>query len=97
MQRSLNERLGDALRNAGRGPEAANAYRAAAKGASVDRRLINQRLAAEQLLYSGHLDEGLSTIEDVLGTVNLRLAKTPTRALISLLRRRFRLRLRRQS
>lgn len=93
-RRSLDERLGDALRNAGRGAEAAAAYLAAADGASVERRLANQRLAAEQLLYTGHLDDGLRIIDDVLRTVNLSLAKTPTRALLSLLWRRFRLKVR---
>ncbi len=93
-RRSLDERLGDALRNAGRGAEAAAAYLAAAEGAPVERRLVNQRLAAEQLLYTGHLDDGLRIIDDVLRTVNLSLAKTPTRALLSLLWRRFRLKVR---
>ena len=60
----------------------------------LERRLVCQRLAAEQLLYSGHLDEGLRTIEDVLATVNLKLAKTARRALMSLLWRRLRLRMR---
>ncbi|HEV7559516.1 MAG TPA: AAA family ATPase, partial [Kofleriaceae bacterium] len=94
VRRSLNERLGDALRNAGRGMEAAAAYRAAAEGASVERRLICQRLAAEQLLYTGHVDEGLKMIENVLANVHMRLAKTPTRAVMSLLWRRLRLRMR---
>ncbi len=93
-RRSLDERLGDALRNAGRGAEAAAAYLAAADGAAVARRLVNQRLAAEQLLYTGHLDDGLRIIDDVLRTVNLSLAKTPTRALFSLVWRRFRLKVR---
>lgn len=94
VRRALDEKLGDALRNAGRGAEAAAAYLAAADGAAVERRLVCQRLAAEQLLYSGHLDEGLRIIDDVLSTVHLRLAKTPTRALVSLLWRRLRLRMR---
>jgi serine/threonine protein kinase len=94
VRRSLNEKLGDALRNGGRGPEAAAAYQAAADGAPIEQRLVRQRLAAEQLMYSGHLDEGLRIIEDVLATVNLRLAKTARGSLMTLLWRRFRLRLR---
>ncbi len=94
LRRSLNQRLGDALRNAGRGAEAAVAYLAAADGAPLEMRLVSQRMAAEQLLYTGHLDEGLRIIDDVLRTVHLSLAKTPTRALMSLLWRRFRLKVR---
>src|SRR5262249_43045000 len=76
VARQLNERLADALRNAGRGVEAAAAYQAAVPGAPEDTQLIYRRLAAEQLLYSGHHDEGLAAIEDVLESVGLRLAKT---------------------
>jgi serine/threonine protein kinase len=94
VRRSLNEKLGDALRNGGRGAEAAAAYQAAADGAPIEQRLVRQRLAAEQLMYSGHLDEGLRIIEDVLAQVNLRLAKTARGSLMTLLWRRFRLRLR---
>jgi serine/threonine protein kinase len=94
VARALTERLADALRNAGRGVEAAAAYRAAVAGAPVDHQLIYQRLAAEQLLYSGYYEEGLAAIEEVLSTVGLRLAKTPRRALVSLLWGRLRLRLR---
>ena len=93
-RRTLNERLGDALRNAGRGFEAATAFSAAAAGASFERRLINQRYAAEQLLYSGRFDEGMRAIAEVLREIGLKMPPTPTRALLSLLWRRFRMRIR---
>ena len=93
-RRTLNERLADALRNAGRGPEAASAFFAAADGASFERRLRNQRFAAEQLLYSGQFEEGMRAIAEVLRAVKLTMPATPTRALMSLLWRRFKLRLR---
>ena len=93
-RRTLNERLADALRNAGRGPEAAAAFFAAAEGASFERRLLNQRFAAEQLLYSGQFEEGMRAIAEVLRAVKLAMPATPTRALLSLLWRRFKLRLR---
>src|SRR5207248_1449637 len=53
-----------------------------------------KRRAAEQLLLSGRIDEGIAVIEDVLRTIGLKLAPTPFRALLSLGLRRVLLRLR---
>src|SRR5207237_300864 len=47
-----------------------------------------KRRAAEQLLRSGHVDEGKAALEAVLPEVQMRLAKTPMRALIALGARR---------
>lgn len=80
--------LGHALACAGRGPDAARAYEEAAKGATVAENLEYRRRAAEQLLRSGHVDEGLTVLETVLSAVGMRLSKSPRRALISLLWRR---------
>jgi hypothetical protein len=81
--------LGDALANAGRGPEAAAAYEAATDGATPFEQLDLRRRAAEQLLCSGHIDRGLDVIQDVLGSVRMRLAKTPLGALVALVWLRF--------
>ena len=90
----LSARLGDALANAGRGPEAARALLAAAEGANAAKTLDLQRRAAEQLLISGHIDDGLATLRSVLAAVGMRMPTTPTRALLRLLLRRAHIRLR---
>ncbi len=93
-RQSLLSLLGDALSNAGRGPEAARAYAEAAELALGTDALELQRRAAEQLLRSGHIDEGLVALERVLASAGMRLAQTPRRALWSLLIGRMRVRLR---
>jgi hypothetical protein len=90
----LRERLADALVHGGRGAEAAEAYMIAAEGAYAAEALQYQRLAAQQLLIKGHVDEGLRVMSLVLGAMGMKLAPTPMRALLSLLYRRARLRLR---
>jgi len=98
--RGFRVRLGDALANAGRGGEAAEAYLAAAASdgvrdelrASEDRDL--RRRGAEQLLRSGHFDQGLEVLRATLLAVGMRIPKTPGRALLSLLVRRAQRRLR---
>ena len=90
----IRVKLGDALANAGRGRDAAHAYLAAVEGATAADRLELQRRAAEQLLRSGHIDEGFDAIRAVLATMGMRLAGSPRRAMISMLLRRLQIRLR---
>lgn len=90
----LKAGLGDALVNAGRGAEAAQVFLDAVQYAGSTRALDFQRRAAEQLLLSGHIDEGLEVIRAVLAAVGYKLAPGPKRALASLLVRRAHLRLR---
>jgi hypothetical protein len=91
--RFLSARAADALANAGRGAEAAARYLEAAAGAPAHQALEFRRLAAEHLLASGHMDEGLDVARHVLGMVHMRLPRTPQGALAALLVKRVRVRL----
>jgi serine/threonine protein kinase len=92
--RSLGRRLGDALTNAGRGAEAAQAYLTAAESATAAETLELKRLASTQLLISGHLDEGLALLRTLFTPLGLSMPETPRRALWSLRWHRAILRLR---
>jgi hypothetical protein len=93
-ERALEINLGDALAQAGRGPAAAEAYRAAARDANAAVKLDLDRRAAEQLLRSGHFDEGLAAIRLVLTTIGLKLPESPILVIFELLVLRLVLRLR---
>ncbi len=92
--RDLRVLRADALANAGRGADAAALYHESAASASPADALDLRRRAAEQLLRSGHVDEGLATLRTVLGAVGMRFPATPARALTSLLFKRAHIRLR---
>jgi len=85
----LKRGLAEALVNAGRPAEAAQAYLDLAQLTSARHSLEFKRRAAEQLLMGGHIDEGLALIRSVLAAVGLSYPATPKGALISLLLRRL--------
>jgi predicted ATPase len=62
----LRVKLGDALSNAGKGPESAEAYLLAAESVRGVESLELRRRAAAQLMMSGRTDEGLALIRQVL-------------------------------
>ncbi len=90
----LRERLGTALARAGRGPEAAAEFLLAAEEAPVDYAMSLRVCAAEQMLRTGHLDEGSRLFDDILHQLGMRIPATPRRALFSVLGLRARIRLR---
>jgi serine/threonine protein kinase len=92
--RELRVKLGDALVNAGRGAEAARAYLSARQGASAVESRVLQRRAAEQLLLSGHVDEGRTHMREVLRAFDMVLPRSDRQSLLGLLWTRVRLRMR---
>ena len=65
-RRAVHRKLGDALSNADRGPEAAAAYLASADGASPHDAIRLRASAASQLLRSGHIHRGIAMLEDLV-------------------------------
>ncbi len=92
--RRLRRQLGDALTHAGRGPEAARAYLQALVGAPAAEAIELRRLAAQELLRSGHIAEGMQTIQEVLKVIGMKLPRSHARALLSLGWQRARIALR---
>jgi tRNA A-37 threonylcarbamoyl transferase component Bud32/tetratricopeptide (TPR) repeat protein len=92
--RPLRTRLAGALANGGRGLDAAEAYLQAAEGAPPAEQLELEQRAAGQYLGSGYFDQGIRMADRVLRQVGMKLAPTPTHALVSIVLRRAFLRLR---
>jgi tetratricopeptide (TPR) repeat protein len=89
---AIRTRLGDALVNAGRGSEAANAYLAAARDAREGVVELHAK-AAGQLLRSGHVDSSIEVLRRALEGLDLTLPETARGAVLSLLRQRAMIRL----
>jgi len=92
--RTLRIRLGEVLVNAGRGAEAARAFLNAREGTDGAEARILTRRAAEQLLFSGHIDEGRALLGEVLRALGMDLPRTQRRSLAGLLWNRAALRVR---
>jgi hypothetical protein len=93
-RRALEVRRGDALAAAGRGIEAARAFRLACDGASDEEQRYLTGRAGEQLLRAGHFTDGLRTLEPLLAAERMRLPRTRYGAVAAFLRERARLWLR---
>lgn len=90
--RGLRIRWADALVNAGKCAEAAPLYLDAARdaGTAADASELRRR-AAEQLLVSGRIEEGVAVLRPLLAEAGLRWPATPRRALIGLIGRMIQL------
>jgi predicted ATPase len=93
-EQGLRVDLAEALVNSGRGAEAANIYLAAAESVATADACALRRRAGEQLLRSGHIDEGMATLRTTLQPLGIEVATTPMQARRSLLLRRAQVRLR---
>lgn len=93
-QTELLRKLANTLNLAGRGWDAAHAYLKAAECGPPDAVFELQRLAADQFVRSGYIDEGLSLFERVAATLDLRVPRTPGQAVRGILWARLRTRVR---
>jgi eukaryotic-like serine/threonine-protein kinase len=93
-RRILHVERAQALANAGRSAEAADAFLAAAADAAPGERVELERLAAENYLISGRLEAGLELLGALLAHVGTSLPATPARGLRSLVWHRLRIALR---
>ncbi len=93
-RRALEERLGHALINAGRGPEAADAFFRALDGATPEKAIELRGLAMPQLLRAGLIDRALAELRSAEHVIGLRAPTTPLRAIFMLLWRRLMIRVR---
>lgn len=90
---AIRRKLGDVLANAGRGHEAAMEY-LGVKGEHFADELEYKRRAAQQLLFSGHVDEGLSVVRMILASIRVPFPETRRDTIVALLKARLQLKLR---
>lgn len=83
LQGELHHHLGEALANAGRGAQAAEAYLVAADRAESSERPKLIRLAAQQYLRSGHSEQGTALARELFQAVGLRLPETVAESMLT--------------
>ncbi len=83
--RRLRVRLAQMLEGASRPSEAADEYRRAARGTTAIERIELERSAAEQLVTSGRLDEGVLALRRVLAAMGIRAPRSVVGAVFWLL------------
>lgn len=76
-------RLGNVLSTAGLGKEAAETYQLLASILEPSDGIRIQRRAAEEYFRSGHFELGTSTLEPVLASIGIKLARNPVLANLS--------------
>ncbi|HEX8703727.1 MAG TPA: protein kinase [Myxococcaceae bacterium] len=91
---ALKARLAEALTHAGRPREAAQAHLQAAEVAVPTQALMHRRRAMEHLLLGGYTEEGLEVLDRVLREAGISQPSTTVGAVLSLVSRRLRLKVR---
>jgi len=81
--------LANVLGNAGRSAEAAEYYLRAATAVDASQAIEMRRRASEHQLRSGHVEEGLRVIGEVLASVGMAMPSTPRRAVLGIVFRRL--------
>ena len=90
----LHRQRGEALAKAGRGREAANDYQTASLWPEYNDSFQMRRLAAEQLMRSGYLDEGVTAFSGLLRSAGFWMPATPLQSIVAMLALRAFVRLR---
>ncbi len=90
---AIRRKLGDVLANAGRGRESAMEY-LAVKSADFADDLELKRKAAQQLLFSGHVDEGLAAVRTILASIGVPYPETRRDTIVALVKARLKLKVR---
>jgi len=93
-RQSYLQRRAACLANGNYGAEAAKEFLQAAQGADAPTARNLQRQAAEQYLRSGHTEEGVAVLRNVLSALGIRFPKSERQTLFWLLLRRVQLGLR---
>jgi eukaryotic-like serine/threonine-protein kinase len=83
-------KLAAALVQVERGTEAAHVYLEASREAEASVAIELKRLAAEQLLRSAHVDEGMELLRSIARQLGVRLPTKPWHAIVSVLWQRLR-------
>jgi len=81
----LHRQRAEALAKAGRGREAAEEYLSAARWPEHNDAFQMRRLAAEQLMRSGHLDEGFRAFRHLLRSVGFWMPTTPLQSVVAMM------------
>ena len=89
--------LADALNDVGRGKEAAQLWLDVAEHLPREEGRLLQRRAAESLIKTGHVEDGLAVLDSLLEAFDLSLPRTRSRALAALLWERGRVAVRGRS
>ena len=89
----IRRRLGEVLANAGRGAEAAAMFLEVPPADLADE-LQLRRNAAQQLLFSGHVDEGLAVVRTILSSIDEPFPETRRQTMLAFLKARLKLKLR---